>query len=78
MSGYATHASNARARMRIELRSLTRPCRNSQAVEPTMQVEKGNTEKGLMAFAPVAAVAGLALVLIPLLPILFAANPDQA
>lgn len=35
-------------------------------------------EKGLMAFAPVAGVAALALLAIPLLPVLFAANPDQA
>ena len=43
-----------------------------------MQVDKSNDDKGIMAFAPVAGVAALALLAIPLLPILFAANPDQA
>lgn len=47
----------------------------SQAVEPVMKTDE---DKGLAAFAPVGIVAGLALVAIPLLPILFAANPDQA
>ena len=42
-----------------------------------MQVDKSNDDKGIMAFAPVAGVAALALLAIPLLPILFAANPDQ-
>lgn len=41
-----------------------------------MNVEKENN--GLMAFAPVAALAGLIVLCVPLLPILFAANPDQA
>ncbi|KAL1514964.1 hypothetical protein AB1Y20_004040 [Prymnesium parvum] len=47
---------------------------NVWAVEPTM---KTDADKGAMAFAPVAGVAALALLAIPLLPILFAANPDQ-
>ena len=46
------------------------------AVEPAMNVEK--TDKGIMAFAPVAGIAALAVVAVPLLPLLFAANPDQA
>ncbi|KOO33940.1 hypothetical protein Ctob_010755 [Chrysochromulina tobinii] len=48
---------------------------NVWAVEPSMKVDK--KDKGLMAFAPVAGVAVLALLAIPLLPSLFAANPDQ-
>ena len=51
---------------------------NVWAVEPAMQVDKSNDDKGIMAFAPVAGVAALALLTIPLLPLLFAANPDQA
>ena len=47
----------------------------SQAVEPSMKVDK--KDKGILAFAPVAGVAALALLSIPLLPTLFAANPDQ-
>ena len=43
-----------------------------------MQVDKSSDSKGIMAFAPVAGVAALALLTIPLLPLLFAANPDQA
>jgi len=50
---------------------------NVWAVEPAMQVDKAG-DKGLLAFAPVAGVALLALLAIPLLPTLFAANPDQA
>ncbi len=53
-----------------------RPAPITQAVEPTVKVEK--SDKGIMAFVPVAAVAGIALLAIPLLPTLFAANPDQA
>merc|ERR1719240_2079563 len=49
---------------------------NVWAVEPAMKVEK--TDKGLLAFAPIAGVAALAVLAVPLLPILFAANPDQA
>ena len=49
------------------------PC---QAVEPTMKVEK--EDKGLLAFAPVALVAVGAALAVPLLPLLFGANPDQA
>ena len=51
----------------------TRP--SLQAVEPSMKVEK--EDKGLLAFAPVALVAVGAVVAVPLLPLLFAANPDQ-
>ena len=40
-----------------------------------MKVDK--KDKGMMAFAPVVGVAALALLSIPLLPMLFAANPDQ-
>ena len=40
-----------------------------------MKVEKG--DKGLLAFAPVVGVAALAVLAVPLLPVLFAANPDQ-
>lgn len=35
-------------------------------------------DKGILKYAPVAGVAALALLAIPLLPTLFAANPDQA
>ena len=35
-------------------------------------------DKGLLAYAPVIGVAGLCALAIPLLPILFAASPDQA
>jgi len=49
---------------------------NVWAVEPTMKVEK--EDKGVMAFAPVALVAVSAVLLVPLLPLLFGANPDQA
>ena len=48
---------------------------NVWAVEPTMKVDK--TDKGVMAFAPVALIAGLAVLAVPLLPLLFASNPDQ-
>ena len=41
-----------------------------------MKVE--SKDKGILAFAPVAAVGAAALIAIPLLPMLFAANPDQA
>ena len=47
-----------------------------QAVEPSMKVDK--QDKGLLAFAPVIGVAALAVLAVPLLPVLFAANPDQA
>ena len=47
-----------------------------QAVEPSMKVDKA--DKGLLVFAPVVGVAALAFLSIPLLPALFAANPDQA
>ena len=43
-----------------------------------MKVDNESSDKGLLAFAPVAGVAALALLAIPLLPVLFAANPDQA
>ena len=46
---------------------------NVWAVEPTMNVDK--VDKGLLAFAPIIGVAGLAVLAVPLLPILFAANP---
>merc|ERR1712222_190022 len=49
---------------------------NVWAVEPSMKVE--GEDKGLMAYAPVAGVALLALLAVPLLPLLFATNPDQA
>ena len=49
---------------------------NVWAVEPSMKVE--SKDKGILAFAPVAAVGAAALIAIPLLPMLFAANPDQA
>ena len=39
---------------------------------------KTTEDKGLMTYAPVAGVALLAVALVPLLPLLFAANPDQA
>merc|ERR1719491_2750990 len=48
---------------------------NVWAVEPTMKVEK--EDKGLLAFAPVALVAVGAALAVPLLPLLFGANPDQ-
>ena len=44
-------------------------------MEPSVKVDK--TDKGLMAYAPVAGVAALAFLSVPLLPMLFAANPDQ-
>merc|ERR1719182_1137940 len=49
---------------------------NVWAVEPAVKVEK--TDKGIMAYAPVAGIALLAVAAVPLLPILFASNPDQA
>jgi hypothetical protein len=51
---------------------------NVWAVEPTMKVDSTSQGKGLVAFAPVIGIAGLIVLLVPLLPILFAANPDQA
>ena len=48
---------------------------NVWAVEPQVKVEK--TDKGLLQFAPIAAVAVAAVLSVPLLPILFASNPDQ-
>jgi len=48
----------------------------AQAVEPAMKVE--GQDKGVMAYAPVVGVAALAVLAVPLLPLLFAANPDQA
>ena len=56
--------------------TLTRRPPPRQAVEPTMKVEK--EDKGLLAFAPVALVAVGAALAVPLLPLLFGANPDQA
>jgi len=50
---------------------------NVWAVEPAMQTE-ASTDKGLLKFLPVIAIAVLALLALPLLPSLFAANPDQA
>jgi len=41
-----------------------------------MKVE--NTDKGVLTFAPVIGIAALAVLSVPLLPLLFAANPDQA
>jgi len=41
-----------------------------------MNVE--NENKGMMAFAPVLGLAGLALVAVPFLPMFFGSNPDQA
>ena len=40
-----------------------------------MKVEK--EDKGIMNYAPVAAVAVGAVLCVPLLPLLFGANPDQ-
>ena len=58
-----THAANLRA----------------QAVEPAMKVDQESESKGIMGqYGPVIAVAGGALLLVPLLPLLFGANPDQA
>jgi len=51
---------------------------NVWAVEPTMKVDPATEGKGLVAYAPVFGLAGLIVLLVPLLPILFAANPDQA
>merc|ERR1719223_653007 len=48
---------------------------NVWAVEPSMKVE--NEDKGLKAFAPVAGIAALCVLAVPLLPLLFGANPDQ-
>merc|ERR1719460_1259515 len=41
---------------------------NVWAVEPAMKVDSDSSDKGLLAFAPVAGVAALALLAIPLLP----------
>ena len=49
---------------------------NVWAVEPSMKVDK--KDKGILQFAPVIGVAVLAVASVPLLPLLFAANPDQA
>ena len=62
---FSRRSSPAHARIRPSL----------QAVEPSMKVEK--EDKGLLAFAPVALVAVGAVLAVPLLPLLFAANPDQ-
>lgn len=43
-----------------------------------MQVDTPASDKGLLKFAPVVGAAALALIAVPLLPLLFAANPDQA
>ena len=51
---------------------------NVWAVEPTMKVDATTADKGLVAYAPVFGLAGLIVLLVPLLPILFASNPDQA
>lgn len=48
---------------------------NVWAVEPTMQVDKG--DKGLSAFFPVIAVGVLAIVSVPLLTTIFVPNADQ-
>ena len=57
--------------------SLTPSARvTTQAVEPQLKVD--NVDKGLMGFAPVIGVAALAVLSVPLLPVLFASNPDQA
>ena len=51
----------------------------AQAVEPAMKVDQESESKGIMGqYGPVIAVAGGALLLVPLLPLLFGANPDQA
>jgi hypothetical protein len=49
---------------------------NVWAVEPPVVPEK--TDKGLLAYAPVAGVAALCLLAVPLLPLFFGENPDQA
>ena len=44
-----------------------------------MKVDQESESKGIMGqYGPVIAVAGGALLLVPLLPLLFGANPDQA
>ena len=44
-----------------------------------MEVDQESESKGIMGqYGPVIAVAGSALLLVPLLPLLFGANPDQA
>jgi hypothetical protein len=50
---------------------------NVWAVEPSMQVQKG-ANTGLQPFKWVIGVAALLVLSIPLLPVLFASNPDQA
>jgi hypothetical protein len=50
---------------------------NVWAVEPAMQTERPS-DKGLLKFAPVVLIAAVAFLSVPLLPVLFAANPDQA
>ena len=61
--------------MHCSLFCLATPPQTFQAVEPAMKVDK--KDKGMMVYAPVVGVAALALLAIPLLPALFAANPDQ-
>merc|ERR1719335_694155 len=51
---------------------------NVWAVEPAMQVDKSPKKSGIKAYLPVIGAAGLAFLSVPLLPLLFAANPDQA
>jgi hypothetical protein len=51
---------------------------NVWAVEPAMKVDTPASDKGLLKFAPIVGAAALALIALPLLPLLFAANPDQA
>ena len=51
---------------------------SSQAVEPVMEVDKSPKKSGIKAFLPVIGAAGLAVLSLPLLPLLFEANPDQA
>jgi hypothetical protein len=53
---------------------------NVWAVEPTLQVEGGAAGKekgGFKKFLPVLLIAAAGLISLPLLPLLFATNPDQ-
>ena len=51
---------------------------NVWAVEPVMEGDKSPKKSGIKAFLPVIGAAGLAVLSLPLLPLLFEANPDQA
>jgi hypothetical protein len=50
---------------------------NVWAVEPQQQVEDQTDGKGLLKYAPIVLVIALIALAFPLLPTLFAANPDQ-